>query len=134
MLIALWLPTVAYSQAARTAADLVAEANQVIKTVDVFEAQKRLRSTGSLLIDVREKDEFDAGHIPGAVNIPRGLLEFVIPSMTTDVSTEILLYCKKGGRGALAAFSLHTMGYKSTTNIAGGFDAWVAAELAMTRE
>ena len=82
-----------------------------------------------MLIDVREADEFHAGHIPGALNIPRGLLEFKLsgtPALAAR-DTRIVLYCKTSGRAALAACALQSMGYLNVQSIAGGFDAWVAA-------
>jgi rhodanese-related sulfurtransferase len=82
-----------------------------------------------VLIDVREADEFAAGHIPGAMHASRGMLEFKLSS-TPELSArdlKLVLYCKTSGRAALAARSLHDMGYLSVTSIAGGYDAWVAA-------
>ena len=82
-----------------------------------------------MLLDVREADEFHARHIPGALNIPRGLLEFKLsgaPELSArDLS--IVLYCKTSGRAALAACSLQAMGYLQVQSLAGGFDAWSAA-------
>ncbi len=86
-----------------------------------------------LLIDVREKAEFDKGFIPGAVNIPRGLLEYRI-AKTSFWEKEmiympkkdelIVVNCKKGGRGALAAQSLKALGYTNVKNLDGGFKKW----------
>ncbi len=86
-----------------------------------------------VLIDVRELNEFNPGYIPGAVNIPRGLLEFNIlndpfwenqflyPPLKTD---EIVLYCKKGSRGLLAADILQKFGFENVKYLKGGFKAW----------
>ncbi|MEA2031877.1 MAG: rhodanese-like domain-containing protein [candidate division Zixibacteria bacterium] len=79
------------------------------------------------LIDVRTAGEFAAGHIPDAINIPRGLLEFKITNKYTDINTNIILYCKKGGRSALAAKSLGQLKYKNVRSIAGGWNAWAKA-------
>ena len=79
-----------------------------------------------LLIDVREADEFAAGHIPGAIHISRGMLEFssaMRPSFSRDL--DIVLYCKTSGRAALAANALAEMGYVRVQSIGGGFDAWL---------
>lgn len=124
----------ACAQAARTATDLVEYATRVIDTVDVRQARTEMRSPGVFVIDVREKEEFDAGHLPNAINVPRGLLEFVIGTITTDQNARIFLYCKKGGRGALSTQSLRTMGYKNAANLQGGYEAWVAAELPISFE
>ena len=74
-------------------------------------------------------DEFAAGHIPGAVHISRGMLEFRFSAMPALQSRDIrvVLYCKTSGRAALAGVALREMGYLNVLNIAGGFDAWVAA-------
>ena len=81
------------------------------------------------LIDVREPDEYRQGHLPGAVNMPRGLLEFQLSSHPACQNAElnVLLYCKTSGRAALAACAMQDMGYRNVRSIAGGYDAWVAA-------
>jgi len=78
-----------------------------------------------VLIDVRTAAEYAAGHIPGAINIPRGVLEFKITEKYPDRNTNIITYCKKGGRGTLAASSLAKLKYKNVRSIAGGWEAWV---------
>ena len=112
----------------KTAHDLVLEAKAQIREVALEEAETAIRAA-DVLLDVREADEFHAGHIPGALNIPRGLLEFKLsgaPELSArDLS--IVLYCKTSGRAALAACSLQAMGYLQVQSLAGGFDAWSAA-------
>lgn len=82
-----------------------------------------------LVLDVREPDEYRAGHLPGAVNIPRGLLEFKMSATPAYDARDlaIVLYCKTSGRAALAAQALKAMGYTNVSSIEGGFDAWAAA-------
>jgi rhodanese-related sulfurtransferase len=112
----------------KSAHDLVAEAKARIHEIDLDAADAAIRDA-DVLLDVREADEFHAGHIPGAVNIPRGLLEFKLsntPELTSR-DLNIVLYCKTSGRAALAACALHDMGYLQVQSIAGGFDAWSAA-------
>lgn len=112
----------------KSAHDLVAEAKARIHEIDLDAADAAIRAA-DVLLDVREADEFHAGHIPGAVNIPRGLLEFKL-SATPELTSRdlnIVLYCKTSGRAALAACALHDMGYLQVHSIAGGFDAWSAA-------
>lgn len=112
----------------KTAHDLVLEAKAQIREVALDAAEAAIRAA-DVLLDVREADEFHAGHIPGALNIPRGLLEFKLsgaPELSArDLS--IVLYCKTSGRAALAACSLQAMGYLQVQSLAGGFDAWSAA-------
>ncbi len=116
----------------KNAHDLVAEAKARIDEIDLDTAEAAIRNADALL-DVREADEFHAGHIPGAVNIPRGLLEFRL-SASPELSARdlnIVLYCKTSGRAALAACALQDMGYLNVQSIAGGFDAWNAAGKAV---
>lgn len=112
----------------KSAHDLVTEAKARIHEIDLDSAEASIREA-DVLLDVREADEFHAGHIPGAVNIPRGLLEFKL-SNTPELSArnlKIVLYCKTSGRAALAACALHDMGYLHVESIEGGFDAWSTA-------
>lgn len=116
----------------KSAHDLVTDARTRIREIDLDAAEAAIRSA-DLLLDVREADEFHAGHIPGAVNIPRGLLEFKL-SASPELSSRdlhIVLYCKTSGRAALAACALQDMGYLNVQSIAGGFDAWSAAGKAV---
>lgn len=79
------------------------------------------------LIDVRGKDEFDAGHLADAVWAPRGKAEWMIPGIVKDPNTTIYIYCKAGARGALVTKMLLDAGYKKVINISGGFKAWAMA-------
>ena len=118
----------------KSAHDLVAEAKARIHEIDLDSADAAIRDA-DVLLDVREADEFHAGHIPGAVNIPRGLLEFRL-SNTPELSSRdlnIVLYCKTSGRAALAACALHDMGYLNVRSITGGFDAWAVAGKPVAR-
>jgi rhodanese-related sulfurtransferase len=112
----------------KTAHDLVAEAKAHIREIDTNAAERAIRDADALL-DVREADEFHAGHIPGALNIPRGVLEFKLGNdpQLAERGLNLVIYCKTGGRAALAARALKEMGYLQVQSIAGGFDAWEAA-------
>ena len=112
----------------KTAHDLVEEARQHIDEVSLDAAEMLMREADAV-IDVREPDEYQAGHIPGAINIPRGLLEFRLSNSPELAARDLnlMLYCKTSGRAALAARAMHDMGYLQVQSIAGGFDAWVAA-------
>ena len=111
----------------KTAHDLVLAARAGITELTPSQAQAWQAACGALLIDVREPDEFAAGHVPGAVNVPRGMLEFRIADLQPDGNAPVLVYCKTSGRAALAAAAMRQMGYLNVQSIAGGFDAWVAA-------
>jgi molybdopterin/thiamine biosynthesis adenylyltransferase/rhodanese-related sulfurtransferase len=82
---------------------------------------------GPIVIDVREKDEWTEGFIPGARWIPRGFLELRIEDQVPERSSEIILYCAGGTRSALAARSLAELGYTNVKSMAGGFTAWKRA-------
>lgn len=112
----------------KTAQDLVAAAKQKIREINLDEAATAIQNA-SLLIDVREPAEFQQGHLAGAINIPRGMLEFRMGSSPALEQRDqaIVLYCKTSGRSALAASSLQEMGYVDVVSVTGGFDAWVEA-------
>jgi rhodanese-related sulfurtransferase len=112
----------------KTAHDLVSQAKTDIREIALQEAEAAIQQA-DVLIDVREADEFAAGHLPGAVLVPRGLLEFKLsgtPALSSR-NLKVVLYCKTSGRAALAAQTMQSMGYLNVSSIAGGFDAWVAA-------
>jgi len=110
-----------------TAKELVAEAKKNICEVSVSEAKDLLDKGGYIFLDCRTRKEFKMGHIPGAMNIPRGLLEFKISKKIPDKNAKIAMYCKSGGRGCLATCTLCRMGYKNVKNMAGGWKAWEKA-------
>ncbi|MFO7705740.1 MAG: rhodanese-like domain-containing protein [Halopseudomonas sp.] len=112
----------------KTAHDLVTDAKTRIHEIQVQDADTAIREA-DVVIDVREADEFHAGHIPGAVHIPRGMLEFKLsndPGLSAR-DLKLVLYCKTSGRSALAAQSLQEMGYRQVLSLQGGFDAWCEA-------
>jgi len=112
----------------KTAHDLVAAAKSRVQEIAIADAESAILAA-DVLVDVRETDEFAAGHLAGAVHISRGTLEFKFSANPALQSRDlaILLYCKTSGRAALAAVALHEMGYLNVRSIAGGFDAWAAA-------
>ena len=119
-----------------TAQDLVAQARAVIEEID-SEHLHALQADGVPVIDVREPEEFAAGRLPGAVNIPRGVLEFQVdghPALNfrTDPHLShrrepVILYCRTGGRSALAAEALKRLGFDRPLSLAGGYLGWVDA-------
>ena len=110
-----------------TTNDLVAEANKHITNVPASVAKELLNEGGHIFLDVRTAREYKMGHIPGAIHVDRGLLEFTINNQVPDKNARIVAYCKVGGRGSLAAYTLIRMGYKNITNIEGGWIAWEKA-------
>jgi rhodanese-related sulfurtransferase len=114
--------------------DLVADAKKKITEISPTDAaQKAKGSSDVVIVDVREKDEFDENHIPDAVHMSRGMLELEIEDKFPDRNTTIICHCGGGGRSALAAESLQKMGYKNVRSLAGGFKAWKTAGLPTTK-
>jgi len=112
----------------QSALDLVAAAKARVTEVPVAQAETAIQAA-DVLIDVREADEFAAGHLPGAIHASRGMLEFKLSANPALASRDlkVVLYCKTSGRAALAAAAMQDMGYLNVTSITGGYDAWVAA-------
>jgi rhodanese-related sulfurtransferase len=114
---------------------LVNEARSRIREIAAADIRAGLEA-GAVLIDVREPAEHAAGRIPGSVNIPRGILEAEVeprPEMggvtapaLADKQRPIYLYCRSGGRSALAADALQKMGFARVASVAGGIIAWQA--------
>ena len=118
-------------------AELVGRVKATIRECSVSEARD-CANTETLIIDIREPAEFQRGHIPGAVHLPRGLLEFEIhglvqrlqsPQVTAPEEQPIVLYCGTGGRSALAADTMQAMGYRNVRSMSGGIVAWAQANL-----
>ena len=112
----------------KTAHDLVIAAKTRIQEVSITAAEQAIREA-DVLLDVREAEEYAAGHLPGAIHASRGMLEFKLSNnpQLSSRDLNIVLYCKTSGRAALAACALHDMGYLNVKSISGGFDGWVNA-------
>lgn len=80
-----------------------------------------------VLVDVREKNEWNEGHIPGAIHVPRGYLELQIEEAVPDKSKKVVLYCAGGVRSLMAGNTLQQMGYEDVVSMAGGFGQWKAS-------
>ena len=118
-------------------ADVVAKTKATIKECSVRDVHQCI-GAGTIVIDIREPAEFERGHIPGSLHIPRGLLEFeILPTLgrcNVAVSPEecdIILYCGTGGRSALAAKSMDDMGFRNVRSMDGGIVAWAEARLTL---
>jgi len=109
---------------AKTSKNIIDEARSQIKQVDIDEARKMLERPGTVLIDVRESDEWRQGHIPQAIGIPRGFLELRVEEKVPDHNVPVILQCASGTRSLLAARTLREMGYAKVYNLVGGFNAW----------
>ena len=111
---------------------LVAEAKKHITEISPQDTAAKLRSGDAVIVDVRDKDEWDEGHIPDATHISRGTIELDIEEKVPDQNAMIICHCGGGGRSALAAETLQKMGYKNVRSMAGGLRAWKAAGLPTT--
>ena len=80
-----------------------------------------------VLLDVRSDDEYSAAHLPGALNVERGRIEWIIPNIIKKSERTIYVYCQDGRRSGFATERLIQMGYTNTVNISDGFEGWVKA-------
>jgi sulfur-carrier protein adenylyltransferase/sulfurtransferase len=105
--------------------DILSQVKKQIREVTVQEVDAAIRNQDQfVLVDVREKEEWDEGHLPNANFLPRGFLEVKIEKTVADKSTPIVLYCAGGVRSALAAKSLQDLGYTDVVSMAGGYGEW----------
>jgi rhodanese-related sulfurtransferase len=104
---------------------LVDEAKSRVREVSVADTRARLAADQRVqLIDVREDNEWLAGHAAGAKHLGKGIIERDIENEVPDKSTELILYCGGGYRSALVADVLQRMGYTNAWSMAGGWKAW----------
>jgi adenylyltransferase/sulfurtransferase len=103
--------------------ELIRQVKAEVREVSVDEA-RALAEAGAVLVDVREGDEWQQGHAPGAVHIPRGFLELRIEEKVPNRRAPVVLYCAGGTRSALAARTLAELGYGDVVSLAGGFTKW----------
>ncbi|MGD0371212.1 MAG: molybdopterin-synthase adenylyltransferase MoeB [Candidatus Dormibacteria bacterium] len=108
----------------QTSRDLLAAARRTVRELTPHEVREM---GGRTLIDVREQDEWDQGHIPGAIHLSKGYIEIRIEETVPERSTPITLYCAAGVRSLLAAQVLDAMGYHDVASMSGGYGAWKQA-------
>lgn len=120
--------------AEQTAAQMVAAAKASIENLDVDQVVSELDDGKAVIIDIRESEErLQNGFIPGAVHLPRGMLEFYAdptsPYHRQEIAPDkrVILHCASGGRSALAVRTLMDLGYTNVAHLDGGFNAWAAA-------
>ena len=109
----------------KTIPQIIGEAKSQTKEITIDEVKKDIDAGRNfILLDVRTSEEFKAGHLPKAVNIPRGTLEFLIGKHYPQKDVDIVLYCRTDARAALCAKTLSDMGYTNVKNLKGAFKAW----------
>jgi molybdopterin/thiamine biosynthesis adenylyltransferase len=106
------------------ARDLLAKTRKEIREVTVQDVQSRIQKNGIALLDVREKEEWDEGHLPGATFLPRGHLESRAEKVVPEKTQPVIVYCAGGSRSAYAAKTLQDLGYKDVVSMAGGYGEW----------
>jgi sulfur-carrier protein adenylyltransferase/sulfurtransferase len=109
---------------AKTSKHILDEARAQIKQIDIDAARKLMEQPDTVVIDVRESDEWRQGHLPNALGIPRGFLELRIEEKVADRRTHLIVHCASGTRSLFASRSLREMGYENVYNLTGGFNAW----------
>ena len=109
---------------------IVNDAKKRVKETNVADVKKR-QDAGEkfVLVDVREDNEWAAGHVAGAIHLGKGIIERDIEKTVTDPGAKIILYCGGGFRSALAADNLQKMGYTNVESMDGGWKGWVEAGL-----
>jgi molybdopterin/thiamine biosynthesis adenylyltransferase/rhodanese-related sulfurtransferase len=104
--------------------DLLRDTKSRIREVDTAGAEDQIRRPGTVVLDVREPDEYEQGALPGALHIPRGHLESQVEGRILDHGAPVVVYCAGGTRSAFAAETLAQLGYSDVTSMAGGFNKW----------
>lgn len=123
-----------------TAAEMVAAAKQRVENLDPEETRREVEEGDALLVDIREPGErAQNGYIDGAVEAPRGMLEFWADPTSPyhrqefDPDKRIILHCASGGRSALAASMLEELGYQRVAHMDGGIKAWQEAGMPLEK-
>jgi len=112
----------------KTGVDMVKDAKAVITEMSPEKVKALIDNKEPLVIlDVRDRDEFETGYIPGAINISRGTLEFKANLMLPDKKARVIVYCGVDLRSPLATKTLNDLGYTNAVNLTGGLQAWKSA-------
>jgi rhodanese-related sulfurtransferase len=115
-------------------ADMVAKARAAIKMVPAADVKAAIdKKEKAIFLDVRDAGEFSAGHLPGAMNISRGTLEFNVFNKIPDQNARIYVYCKTKARSALSTKTLNDLGYKNAVLMDAMYEDWVKAGYPVER-
>ena len=114
--------------------DWLAKAKADIKKVSAADVKAAIdQKEKAVFLDVRDSNEYTAGHLPGAVNVSRGTLEFNVWDKVTDKNAKIYVYCKTAGRSAFATKTLNDLGYKNAVLMDAQFEDWIKAGYPVER-
>jgi len=106
--------------------DMVAKAKAAIKVVSAEDVKAAIdKKEKAVFLDVRDPNEFAGGHLPEAINVSRGTLEFNIWGKIPDQNAKVYVYCKTTGRSALATKALNDLGYKNAVLMGAQFEDWI---------
>jgi len=106
--------------------EMVAKAKAAVKVVSAEDVKAAIdNKEKAVFLDVRDPGEYTAGHLPGAINVSRGTLEFNIWGKVQDQNAKIYVYCKTTGRSALATKTLNDLGYKNAVLMGAQFEDWI---------
>jgi rhodanese-related sulfurtransferase len=126
------MATLTFAQATKPAGppavvkEMIAKAKAAIKTVSAEDVKAAIdKKEKAVFLDVRDPQEYAGGHLPGAINVSRGTLEFNIWSKVSDQNAKIYVYCKTAGRSALATKTLNDLGYKNAVLMDAQFEDWI---------
>lgn len=110
-------------------------AKKQVNEIDIHQAKAKLGETiPPYLVDVREDNEWQNGHLPNAIHLGKGVIERDIEKTIPDLHAPIILYCGGGFRSAIAAKSLQEMSYKNVMSMDGGYTAWINAGFPMVKD
>ena len=113
---------------------MIAKAKASIKTVSAADVKAAIdKKEKAVILDVRDPNEFTAGHLPGAMNVSRGTLEINIWNKVPDQSAKIYVFCKTSARSALATKTLNDLGYKNAVLMIAPFEDWIKANYPVER-
>lgn len=114
--------------------DMVAKAKAEIKKVTAADVKAAIdKQEKAVILDVRDPDEYQAGRLPGAINVTRGKLEFTVWDKVPDRDAKIYVYCLTAARSALATKTLNDLGYKNAILMDAHFEEWVKAGYPVAR-
>jgi rhodanese-related sulfurtransferase len=114
--------------------EMVAKAKASIKLVSAADVKAAIdKKENAIYLDVRDPNEYAAGHLPGAINVSRGTLEFNVFGKIPDQNAKIYVYCKTTGRSALATKTLNELGYKNAVLMDAQFEDWIKAGYPVER-
>ena len=114
----------------KTLEQLVAEAKANIGHISAEELNAAIKNGESIVVlDVRDKELYEADHLPGATSLPRAAIELDIDEVVTNQDAKVVTYCGGNTRGSLSAHTLKIMGYENAYLLTGGYRGWKAADL-----